>query len=264
MNNIYKVYKRENNKLTFIDTHLHDDFEINFMLTENVDIISEGQTFVSSQGTICFFSPYTFHKIDAKGKPYVRYVLFFNENHITNVCRALVPIISLLKKSNSYIVSLNENDTSTLLELFQAAIEINSYNTILDDYKKINALANILYFLFPILEKQISDKSIEPGEIKEILTYINTHLHEGINVESVAKHFNMSSTTLWRQFMKHIQLPPKEYIMKKRLSKASELLAEGANVKEAAEQSGFNTYSNFISTFTRYMGSSPLRYSKNI
>lgn len=264
MYNIYEIYKKENTKVTFIDTHMHDDFEINFMLTENVHIISEDQVFVSSKGTVCFFSPYTFHKIDANNKPYVRYVLFFNENHITNACRTLGPIISLLKNSSSYIVSLSEEETAKLLALFDAAMDIYSHKSALDDYKKINALGDILYFLLPILEKQIANKSITHNEMKDVLIYINEHLHEDITIENIAKHFNVGTTTLWRLFSKHIQLPPKEYILKKRIARASELLAEGATAKEAAAQSGFNSYTNFIRAFTNHMGVSPRQYAKKI
>ncbi len=264
MFNIFEIQKKGNANRTFIDTHLHDDFEINFMLTENVNIISEDQVFVSSKGTICFFSPYTFHKIDANNKPFVRYVLFFNESHITSACRTLGPIISLLKNSGSYIVSLSESETAALIKLFDAAVEISTSKKTLDDYKKINALGDILYFLLPILEKQMTSKSIAHNQIKDILTYINDHLNEDISIDNIANHFNIGNTTLWRLFRQHIQLSPKEYILKKRIARASELLAEGATVKDAAEQSGFNSYTNFIRTFTEHMGVTPRQYSKNI
>lgn len=263
MFDIYEIYKKDKTKVTYIDTHMHDDFEINFILTKDVKIISEDQVFVSSEGTVCFFSPYSSHKIDARNNPYVRYVLFFNENHITSACRTLGPIVSLLKNSNSYIVSLTEKETAQLLSLFESAVEISNHKSALDDYKKINALGDILYFLLPIFEKQISNKTINHNEIKEILTYINDHLHEDINVDSIANHFNIGTTTIWRLFRKHIQLPPKEYILKKRIARASELLAEGATVKEAAAQSGFNSYTNFIRTFTHHMGVTPHKYSRN-
>lgn len=53
-----------------------------------------------------------------------------------------------------------------------------------------------------------------------------------------------------------------EYVIQLRIITAQQLLRQGANVQEASERSGFQTYSHFIRTFNTYVGLSPKKYAK--
>ncbi len=266
MADIYEIWKRENiferesEDNYAIVTHLHDTFELNFMLSEGIEVMMEEQTFVSQKGTLFIFPPFSLHKLRSQKTEFRRFVLNFNEFQAIKICSALEPALSILKKPHSPFVVMNEADTSALTDLFQRACDESQSNTPLSDYKKITALGDILYFILPRLEKENLHAPIYKNEIADILTYINDHIQEDLTVDSIAKQFAMSSTTLWRLIKKHTWLSPKEYILNKRLVVASNLLMYGASVAEAAEKSGFNSYSHFIRTFTQQKGISPHKY----
>ena len=57
-------------------------------------------------------------------------------------------------------------------------------------------------------------------------------------------------------------MTPSDYLRKRRLSHAAELLAGGSSVMEACLQSGFSDNSRFIALFKRYYGMTPLNYKK--
>lgn len=261
MSIFYDISSRNSNDSFSVHTHLHDNYEINFMLTEGVEITVEDQTFVSQKGTVCLFPPYSLHEVVSHQKIYRRYVLNFNDLQITQACGALEPIISAFKKPHAPLISLSEEDTETLINLFDAALDASISDSPYDDYKKIRALGDILHFLVPLLKEKSLCSPQNRNEIVNILTYINAHLHENITVDSISKHFGVNSATLWRLFKKYVVLSPKEYILRARIGVASNLLINGSSISDAAQKSGFNSYSHFVRAFTQHMGITPNQYA---
>ncbi len=265
MGEIYEIWKREKfntkeNDDTFaIQMHLHDNYELNFILSDDVEIMIEDQIFITKKGMLFIFPPFSLHKLRSKNPDFRRFIINFNEFQVSKTCSALEPALSILKNPHSPYITLSDEDISVLTGLFEKAYDESMSNAPLSDYKKITALGDILYFILPLLEEDLNT-AIQKSEIADILTYINDHIQEDLSVDSIAKHFAMSSATLWRLLKKHTWLSPKEYILKKRLVVASNLLMYGASVAEAAEKSGFNSYSHFIRTFTQQRGISPHKY----
>ena len=73
----------------------------------------------------------------------------------------------------------------------------------------------------------------------------------------------ISRSHLYRLFMKHISMPPNEYLTRYRIQKASLLLeASNLSVGEAAYSTGFSDQLYFSRVFKKYKGISPSQYSK--
>jgi len=259
----YEVVNNVNKGTAAFDTHLHDCFEINFVLSDDIEIIIEDKMFLSKSGDIFIFPPYTFHKVDSKNKPFSRFVLFFNEASTLTACSALKPAISSLKNQSYFVLSPDKNSLDRIFNIFENACADNLADNIFDDYKKITVIGELLSTILPMLEENNSALSQKNSEILNILSYINQNFSENISIEDIALHFGMSQTTLWHMMKENIALSPKEYLIKTRLAKASELLSKGVSVTETAEKTGFNSYAHFIRIFTKYMGTSPYKYGKN-
>ncbi|MGN0996040.1 MAG: helix-turn-helix domain-containing protein, partial [Candidatus Ventricola sp.] len=57
-------------------------------------------------------------------------------------------------------------------------------------------------------------------------------------------------------------LPLKQFIVTKKIALAKQLLDESCSVTQVCERCGFGDYSNFIRTFTKTVGISPLQWRK--
>ncbi len=55
-----------------------------------------------------------------------------------------------------------------------------------------------------------------------------------------------------------------QYVIRRRLSAAKNLIQAGAGMEEAAEQAGYSDYSTFFRAFKREYGISPLHYKKEV
>ena len=91
----------------------------------------------------------------------------------------------------------------------------------------------------------------------KFVDYINRHLFEQINLESLAAEFYISSSQLERVFKRSIGTPVWEYIIIKRLMSARNMLSDGYSAQIAAQRCGFSDYSAFYRAYKKQFGTSP-------
>lgn len=97
---------------------------------------------------------------------------------------------------------------------------------------------------------------------KKAKEYIdNNACDHQLSVDSCADYTGVSSVVLTKIFLKHIYLSPFEYICRKRISMALEILRnENSSINEVAQMTGFFTSATFIRIFRRHLGVTPSKY----
>ena len=92
--------------------------------------------------------------------------------------------------------------------------------------------------------------------------YIDENItNKQLCVNSCADYTGVSSPLLARIFSKYMYLSPYEYICRKRVSMALELLRkESGNINEIANMTGFFSSATFIRVFKRHLGITPGKY----
>lgn len=265
MINGYIIENNLSSGTAVFDTHLHDKYEINFMLTDNIEVIIEDKFYISKCGDVFIFPPFTFHKIDSNKLPFSRFLMFFDEYSILSSASSLSPAISLLKSNKTPVVHLDNYKADKLLGLFEKAYNAQHMPSIFEDFKNIALFGNILCYILENAESPYSEDSYySAGKISKILTYVNNNISENLSVEKIAGQFNISTTTLWHMMRSSLGITLKEYITKIRIAKAMELLHKGLSVTEVSNRSGFNSYAHFIRTFKKSVGTPPHKYAKNL
>ena len=99
-------------------------------------------------------------------------------------------------------------------------------------------------------------------QAEDILEYINQNIKNTITIKHLATHFYLSESYICRIFKATTGTTINKYVTARRISIAKSLLASGLSVNEAAAESGFNDYSNFLKAFTKAVGLSPKKYAK--
>ena len=87
--------------------------------------------------------------------------------------------------------------------------------------------------------------------------HINAHYREPLSVSSLAQLFFMDKNTMTRQFKRIVGMTPGDYIRRKRLESAYNLIRQGYSVQHAGFVSGFTDYSAFYRAFRQCYGLSP-------
>jgi AraC family L-rhamnose operon transcriptional activator RhaR len=115
---------------------------------------------------------------------------------------------------------------------------------------------------------------VTPGEptlsdpmqrIASVLDFMNEHYmdseEEAITLESLARHAHMSANNLIRVFKQTMDMPPIEYLIRLRVRKACEMLADPERqIKGIAFAVGFNDSNYFTRQFRRIMGIPPSEF----
>ena len=98
---------------------------------------------------------------------------------------------------------------------------------------------------------------------EKVLAYIHGHLETPISISQLARIANLNSTYFSNLFTKLIGTSPLQYINKRRIEKAQELLLiTDETLIEVAQQVGFSDEYYFSRLFKKHVGISPDPYRK--
>ena len=120
----------------------------------------------------------------------------------------------------------------------------NYSNNFSDQYSPValSAITEILYLINNIKLNPTKDSAAP--QLKEILSYINNNFTKNITLDELENQFFISKYHLCHVFPKATGLTVHQYITKKRLIYARELISSGKTISESAQLAGFNTYSS--------------------
>ena len=122
-------------------------------------------------------------------------------------------------------------------------------------------IIEMLYLLSNI--KLHSDISSKNTQLKEIIAYANEHYTENLTLEELAKKFYISKYYLCHSFRDETGLSFHQYLTKKRLLLAKDLLVTEKNISDVAETVGFRTYSSFYRAYLNEFGTAPKYAPRN-
>lgn len=140
------------------------------------------------------------------------------------------------------------------------AVLINEVNSLTG----ISALPGEMIHKYCLLVKNHAMKGYS-AVTKEIISYIDFHYTEDLNLNFFAKMFNISKTYLSNLFRKETGSTLTEFIHQVRMRKAITLINSSAlPITAIATACGYNDINYFIRIFKRTYGLSPKQYQKTI
>lgn len=93
--------------------------------------------------------------------------------------------------------------------------------------------------------------------------YIRTYFSSNISLQDICNEIHVSQYHFIRTFVKKVGMTPHKYLLSIRMEKAKELLiTRQYSVTEAAMLCGYESISNFSTTFKNVVGLSPVDYKK--
>lgn len=152
-----------------------------------------------------------------------------------------------------YLEHLNL-DKNEMKEYFE---ELSVYSL-----EKIQSISNVAWMLVKhiLLENMLKPNS---GGIQKALAYIDENLEKELSIHNISKNTDISKSALYRSFRSLFNCTVSEYIVKKRIEKAVELLDEGnLSIEQIAQKTGFSSGSYFSKMFKKEKGLSPLKFKK--
>jgi len=110
----------------------------------------------------------------------------------------------------------------------------------------------------PGLLRGLSDPRLAPA-----LRQMHAQLGRSWTVPQLAKVAALSRSTFFERFMRHVGMPPMEYLLAWRMAVAKDLLRRHElAIDEVAERVGYGSASTFSSAFSRHVGEPPGRFAR--
>jgi len=262
---IYTHLKIESPK---VDFHLHDGYEIFFLVSGDVNYFVEKKIYPIKYGDLIITNNHEIHKPSFQSKNiYERICLEFNPELIR-------PFSSTsFNLSNCFIN--RENGEQNKLSLSHQQLKdvlgyFNKIQSLCDDTQdgneilKLNTLIELLVYLNRIFMNVPPNYGITniPGKLIPILDFIDNNLEGDLRLKALEKKFYIDRFYLSKLFKKSLGSNIHNYIIFKRISRAKKLLSEGLNVTDTCIKCGFNDYSNFLKMFKNTVKVSPGKYIK--
>ena len=104
--------------------------------------------------------------------------------------------------------------------------------------------------------------AIDDPRLRDAISYIQKHLSTSLKLEDILAHTGMSRRWLEYAFREYLGESPHQYIGRKRVMAAKELLQEEPDLKlhEVAAQTGFARPKQLTLAFQRFEGMSPREF----
>lgn len=125
-----------------------------------------------------------------------------------------------------------------------------------------------LYELFSVLAadvviEELMEENKENRYIQEAVTYIRNHYAAGLTVEELAGYLGVNRSYFYTLFKNKLQLSPKEFLTKFRISRAREqLILTEESVENIAVACGYHSTLVFTKNFKQETGMTPTEFRK--
>ena len=92
-----------------------------------------------------------------------------------------------------------------------------------------------------------------------VLGWINRNLTRRITLDDLCREVHVSKSKLSQLFHRHLHTTVMEYIVRRRVSYAQQLLINGFSASQAANASGFGDYTSFYRSYLKQIGHPPAK-----
>lgn len=233
-----------------IRSHIHDCTELCLTVSGDVSFLARDVIYPIGRGDIVLTRASELHHcIHHSACPHEHFCLWIEEEH----AKALLGAVG---RSGVNHLTFPQSVREELITLFHTAYHATAAG------EKLEATAALLA-IFVLLNRgseQTAREETVPQEFRQVLEYVNKHYGSITGIRQVTERFFVSPSTLHRQFLRYLGIPPKAYLDAVKLSNAKRMLDEGKSVTQVCFACGYCDSSHFIRSFKKRFGLTPHRY----
>jgi AraC-like DNA-binding protein len=252
-----------------MDFHLHDRFEVYFLIAGDVHYLIEKKVYPLASGDLLILNNRELHKPTFRSNaPYENIVIHFDPDIVqlfdSVFHYGLLDCFTGRTPGEQNKIHFHPHQLEEVMALYKRI------DTLLLQPSDETSLLLTTHFieLLVLLNRSFRQNpaplvsSSVPEKLVPVLDYIDNHLDHDLTLETLERQVFMNRYYLSRLFRQSTGSTIHSYILLKRISHAKKLLHDGHNVTDACQMSGFNDYSNFIRMFKRIVGVPPGQYRK--
>lgn len=239
--------------------HFHDCHQIILVVRGEVEFSVNDRHIRAGEGEVAIFSRYEHHSVRHCSDGYERYVLHLD----SDVVNRKSPVYSLL--TDRPVGFCNIIDVSQykdeMIDLFQRMmLEHNSEAKLADEIEQL-LVKQLLIMIYR--STSVDFDSTYDDVVVDLKRQFENKCHEHYNLDSLAKKYNISASSLSHRFQAATGVSVMEYLQSCRIANAKQMLADThISIGQIVEKCGFSDNSNFSRAFKKLTGISPSGFRK--
>ena len=242
---------------------IYDRYKISVLLSDGLNAVKGNTLIQSEKYTILFFRPDELHFAHfTKPGNHAYLDIFVPPSFFEKMCVPHETLCFLTDTSENRINYITEKTKTA--EMVHTAVDALKNDSPASEIKLFSVFLQILLLCGECYEKQKAtpqNKNI-PAVVSKTIQYISENFEQKLSLDALSESANCSVAYLSRLFKQYVGTSVYNYITVTRITNAQKLLKNGATVTEACFCSGFEDCSNFIRTFKKLTGETPLGYKK--
>ena len=256
-------YLTDSNKKEF-DFHYHDFYKVLIFLSGNAGYNVEGKYFDLQPDDVLLVSAGEIHRpVIHSNTPYERIVVYLSRNFFEKYKEDdfdLFYCFQEAKAAGSSLIRVVEAVRPRFAALSrELSLSCQDRDFAGPLYRRIKFLEYLILLNRSLLNRDTACiRATGFNEtILNIMNYINEHINEDLDIETIAEHFYLTRYYIMHLFKAETDITIGKYITEKRLFTARKLIRNGSSVTDACYQSGFRNYSAFYRAYKNKYGESP-------
>ena len=146
-----------------------------------------------------------------------------------------------------------------------AGIDIRKLDRSADNAMRLAAVARLVETLEPYQSqaaKRHTAAALPKWRLVRVLKYIDANIGEAITLANLAAAAGLSRMYFAKQFRAATGIRPHDYVLRKRIERAQQMLSEPVALVDIALSVGFQTQAHFTSVFKRFVGNTPCQWRR--
>lgn len=268
----FELLHKWDTDLTEVELHHHDFYEVNFLMSGDVTYVIEGRVYHVLSGDMLIINPRELHQVYIKpdAAPYERYMLWVAPGLLrqlsseqTDLCRCF----DTSRPDYGNLLHLSpeqRNVVRSLMETICQDVEQPGFGSDVLRYDLLTGLMVLVNRIAEHPDAAVTEKAVSNKVVSQVIDHINLHYEQPLSLDALAERFFVSKYHLSHEFNKQMGISIYQYLLKKRLLIARQLMAQGKKPQEVYAACGFGDYAAFFRAFRKVYGQSPRDYIKSI
>lgn len=248
--------------------HSHPFYELYYFMRGDVRFLYAGTEYIMTPDTLVIVVPNVFHGVMAMSdQPYERITLHFLDELIVPQRRGILmgnlPTEQTIRERSNRIPYILPDAARLgippLLKEFDALRQLPA----------ATQLAMVSVLVEGVLAKLLLHTGSAPSmdsmppyhtgqrELDKVLTYIHQNLTRKLSLNDLSSRFFISKSKLNNLFRRQMGTTVMEYVTRRRVSYAQQLMMNGLSAMQAGAAAGFGDYTSFYRAYMKQTGRSP-------
>ncbi|MGN1230287.1 MAG: helix-turn-helix domain-containing protein [Anaerotignum sp.] len=256
----FRLFHLQDKNGTTINSHYHEFCKLLLLRSGSGGYTVDGKRYTLEAGDVVLIGSHCVHRPEfEKGVLYERVIIYISPQFLQQQSTPDCPLQDIFNGEQGHVLHLGNPET--IWSLSDALEQELSQ----DRYGRIILSNGLLLRLLIEIARTIRTpettfaKPLAPTDsrILNILRYMDAHLTEDINIDTLAEQFYISKFHMMRLFRQETGQSIHGYLQERRLIHAKDLIRQGVSATESCFQSGFRSYSSFTRAYAKHFGTTP-------